>query len=210
MKEEKIKELKEQLNKIASEIASLEKQDYVVGDKVKYKGLEWFVTRIKEDGSIELMLADKMPNELIEKVFDDEEMRDSGNDILFDKESYDWKESYIREQLNNKFLEVLGIDKSDLLEMTINYAEDEFTTDYVRIPTLKDIRKLPKEVIKRGYYYYLMNKGLYRADCDEYLFGNDYLTGAFYFDHSTGGAGTYGGFRVVRPVIALSSVSLLD
>lgn len=187
MKEEKIKELREQLNKIASEISALEKQDYVVGDKVKYKGLEWFVTRIKEDGSIELMVADKMPNELIEEVFDDKEMRDSDNDIMFDKESYDWKESYIREQLNSKFLEVLEIDKSDLLEMTINYAEDEFTTDYVRIPTLKDMRELPVDIVRRDsiWGYYLINKGAYRKEIYDYGYP---LAGVFDFNYTYGHA----------------------
>lgn len=182
-------------------------KEYKIGDKVVYKNLEWFVTKnrkVKRQKYVELMLADKLPKEILEKVFDDSNMRDSDNDIKFDNESYDWKESYIRKQLNSKFLEVLDINKNELLQMTTNYAENEYTKDLVRIPSFHDCKTLPKEVIKRDYWYFLINRGVYRQDCDTqpyYGIG----AGVFAFYLYVGSVSVTHGFCVVLPIITVNS-----
>ena len=172
-----------------------------LGNKVKYKGYEWFVIK-KEDGKVTLMMADRMSDEDIEEVFYEEEMRDSDNDICFDKETNDWKNSYIRKVLNERFINKL--DKKDLNEMTINYAEDEYTTDYVRIPSLKECRELPKEIlINNNSIFWLINRGCCRKDIYNWP-----AAGAFAFSTSFGAANYGSGFRAVLPIICVNKSAL--
>lgn len=180
-------------------------KEYKIGDKVNYKGLEWFVTKlrkVKKENYVELMLADKMYQDIFEKVFDDSSMR-SDDQIKFDSKNYDWKKSYIRNQLNSKFLEVMNIDKNNLLQMTTNYAENEYTKDFVRIPSFNDCENLPKEVIKRDYSYFLINRGVYRRDCDTQPYYEPYGAGVFTFVNDLGRANSGDSFRVVLPVITV-------
>ena len=171
-----------------------------LGNKVKYKGYEWFVIK-KEDGKVTLMMADRMSDEDIEEVFYEEEMRDSDNDICFDKETNDWKNSYIRKVLNERFINKL--DKKDLNEMTINYAEDEYTTDYVRIPSLKECRELPKEILINKDIFWLINRGCYRKDIYDWS-----SAGAFAFIACNGYAYFSIGFRAVLAVICVNKSAL--
>ena len=172
-----------------------------IGDKVNYKNYEWFVTKI-EDEKVTLMMADRMSDEDIEELFYEEEMRDSDNDICFDKETNDWKDSYIRKVLNERFINKL--DKQDLNEMTINYAEDEYTTDYVRIPSLKECRELPKEILTNNKnVFWVINRGCCRKDI--YNYSN---AGAFAFHNSYGYAGNGSGFRAVLAVICVNKSAL--
>lgn len=171
-----------------------------IGDKVKYKNYEWFVTKI-EDEKVTLMMANRMSDEDIEELFYEKGMRDSDNDICFDKETNDWKDSYIRKVLNKRFINKL--DKQDLNEMTINYAEDEYTTDYVRIPSLKECRELEKNIITNVWSFWLINRGCCRKDIYNWS-----STGAFAFHFSYGDAINYGGFRAVLAVICVNKSAL--
>ena len=163
-------------------------------EKINYKGLDWFVTKVYDD-KLTLMLADRLPDEIILKVFDSS-MLDRDLDVKFDDETIDWYDSYVKQKLHNEFLKILNIDRKDLCVMITNYAEEELVTDLVRIPTLKECRELPKNIICRNsiWSFWLMNKGVNKT-----LFN----TGVFAFSRDTGGAsGTYS-FRVVRPVITV-------
>lgn len=171
-----------------------------IGDKVKYKNYEWFVTKI-EDEKVTLMMADRMSDEDIEELFYEKEMRDSVNDICFDKETNDWKDSYIRKVLNERFINKLN--KQDLNKMTINYAEDEYTTDYVRIPSLKECRELPKEIFTNKDIFWLINRGCYRKDIYNWS-----SAGAFAFLSSSGYAYYSNGFRAVLAVICVNKSAL--
>lgn len=211
MKEEIIK-LKEETRKILERIEELEAtKDFKIGDKVTYKGLDWVVIKIKnkKKKQVTLMLVDRLPKDILNKVFDSDCL-DSDYDVLFDRNTYDWKESYLREKLNSKFLEVLGISKSDLIQMTTNYAQDESVIDYVRIPSFKDIETLPREIIKKDSTYYLMNRGVYRADCDDYKAEYSNLRGVFSFTNYTGEATFINSFRLVIPIITLTSETLVS
>lgn len=182
------------------------KPNYELYQKVNFANLEWFVTNIKtkkKESYVTLILADKLPNEIIEKIFPND-MYDSDYDVCFDKESYDWKLSTLRNTLNTKFLEVLGINKNGLVEMTTNYAEDEYVKDFVRIPTLKECRELPRDIVRREntWSYFLMDKnGTWKKSdgtgAGVFEFGNHYCS-----------ASTNGGFRVVRPVITVRADAL--
>ena len=172
-----------------------------IGDKVKYKNYEWFVTKI-EDEKVTLMMANRMSDEDIEELFYEKGMRDSDNNICFDKETNDWKDSYIRKVLNERFINKLN--KQDLNEMTINYAEDEYTTDYVRIPSLKECRELPKEIlINNKDVFWLINRGCLRKDIYNWSYA-----GALAFDSSLGLANAYVGFRAVLAVICVNKSAL--
>lgn len=172
-----------------------------IGDKVNYKNYEWFVTKI-EDEKVTLMMADRMSDEDIEELFYEEEMRDSDNDVKFDKETNDWKDSYIRKVLNKRFINKL--DKQDLNEMTINYAEDEYTTDHVRIPSLKECRELPKEILTNNKaVFWLINRGCLRKDIYNWSYA-----GAFAFNYSSGRAYSSYGFRAVLAVICVNKSAL--
>lgn len=211
MKEEIIK-LKEETKKILERIEELETTDnFKIGDKVTYKGLDWFVIKVKnkKKKQVTLMLVDRLPKDILNKVFDSDCL-DSDYDVLFDRNTYDWKDSYLREKLNSKFLEVLGISKSDLIQMTTNYAQDESVIDYVRIPSFKDLETLPKEIIKKDSTYYLMNRGVYRADCDDYKTEYSNLRGVFIFNRYLGGANAGYSFRLVLPIITLTSETLVS
>lgn len=171
-----------------------------IGDKVKYKNYEWFVTKI-EDEKVTLIMANRMSDEDIEELFYEEEMRDSNNDVKFDKETNDWKDSYIRKVLNKRFINKL--EKQDLNEMTINYAEDEYTTDYVRIPSLKECRELDKNIITNVWSFWLINRGCCRKDIYNWS-----SAGAFAFSASSGAAYGHNGFRAVLAVICVNKSAL--
>ena len=209
-KEEMEKILFTEFEKFKEEtLKKYEEKEYKVGDLIEFRGLGWYVIRTKKrkkEKLLELILMDKMPQNLLEKVFDDENMRNDYR-IKFDNDSYDWKKSYIREKLNTRFIDVLGINRSDLVKMTTNYVEDEYVKDLVRIPSLKDMRELPKEIIKKDYFYYLINKGVYRQDCDTqpyYGIG----AGVFVFTDGLGDTARNGSFRIVLPIITIKENSL--
>ena len=109
---------------LEAKLKKLEKGTYEVGDEVKWCNFDWIVIKtIKDEQEVVLM-----SKEAFEPM------------AYSDKNSNDYKESNIKEYLEENFINKL--DKSKLIEMRTNYDEDKFVTTKVRIPTLRDIEAL--------------------------------------------------------------------
>lgn len=197
-------------------LKKLEKENHEVGDIVTYKGLEWYVIKVEptteltidilganiENGEVlTLMLKNKLNAEQLDKCGF---TRDDYNDIAFnsDKANNDWLDSNVRKCVNafaDKYL-----DKSKLLKMRSNYDEDKYSDDIIRIPKLREIEKLPKDLrkVEADSGYWTMTPSYGTTDTDSYtrvfVVGSN---GALY-----GGNVNYA--RGVRPVIMLASDEL--
>lgn len=121
---------------------------YEVGDEVKWCNFDWIVIKtIKDEQEVVLM-----SKEAFEPM------------AYSDKNSNDYKESNIKEYLEENFINKL--DKSKLIEMRTNYDEDKFVTTKVRIPTLRDIEALSMSVRNCGSYYWTMTGSYAKSeDC---------------------------------------------
>lgn len=114
-----------------------------------------------------------------------------------DDECIWWKNSAIRKYLNNDFIKKLN--KADLLPMTTEVwlnGESSTTVDKVRLLTIEEIFRIPKNVLSKGYWYwslspYCMSTGGY----------------AYVFNVNTSGDLSYNGViytsGAVAPVIKL-------
>lgn len=157
---------------------------YEVGDEVKWCNFDWIVIKtIKDEQEVVLM-----SKEAFEPM------------AYSDKNSNDYKESNIKEYLEENFINKL--DKSKLIEMRTNYDEDKFVTTKVRIPTLRDIEALTMSVRNCGSYYWTMTSSYAKSeDCSNaivfFVRYDGYL--ANYYVNDTIG---------LRPVITLSTEAL--
>ena len=124
-----------------------------IGDIVKYNNYEWYITKINNE-SVTLMMADVLSDDDINELFDDKTYVD-GNDVVYSKNNdNDWANTYIREVLNSKFLDKFS--KEELNVMRTNYSENKFADDYVRIPTVWEIRELDEDIRFKGESYWTM------------------------------------------------------
>lgn len=197
-------------------LKKLEKGNHEVGDIVTYKGLEWYVIKVEptteltidilganiEHGEVlTLMLKNKLNAEQLDKCGF---THDDYNDIVFnsDKTNNDWLDSNVRKCVNafaGKYL-----DKSKLLKMRSNYDEDKYSDDIIRIPKLREIEKLPKDIRKVD-----VNSG-YWAMTPSYGTVDTAASACVLSVYSYGGL-TWGGVNRafgVRPVIMLASDEL--
>ena len=94
-----------------------------IGDDYKFCGLDWIIID-KFDNKLKLMSKDVLSRM-----------------TYSDNNSNDWVESNVRKFLNEDFINKL--DNSKLVLMKTNYDEDKFSEDYIRIPTLREMEKLP-------------------------------------------------------------------
>ena len=194
-KENKIKEVKKEMENLKKDfdknylsleakLKKLEKGTYEVGDEVKWCNFDWIVIKtIKDEQEVVLM-----SKEAFEPM------------AYSDKNSNDYKESNIKEYLEENFINKL--DKSKLIEMRTNYDEDKFVTTKVRIPTLRDIEALTMSVRNCGSYYWTMTGSYAKSeDCSHaYVFSvcSDGRLGNDWVNYTSG----------VRPVITLSTEAL--
>lgn len=160
------------------------KKEYKIGDEVKYCDMDWYV----------IDLDDK--NKLVKLM-----LKEAINPMTYsDDNSNDWIYSNVRKYLNKEFINKLDEDKLQL--MNINYDEGLIAHDYIAIPTLRDIEKLPMNIRNCDKSYWTMTSSYgVSEDCSS----------AFVFNADSGGAldlwlvdNTYG----VRPVITLSADEL--
>lgn len=163
-----------------------------------YKELEWYI--INETAKEKLLfLKEGLPDELIERYFD---KYDTNHRVQFNEDPTKiwWKDSYIRKILNGPFLDYLNINELNVMRTTLELDEITQTTkDYVRLITKKEVRKLPKEVLKRiKGYYWTMNPYNFSPDSNcarVFCVGGSSSIGPFY--------GNVYDSLIVRSVISL-------
>lgn len=202
-------------------VLKLKNETYKVGDEVKYCDLDWIVIKTgiltetsiiqtkmgitvkpHEEQIVTLMLKNKLNKEQLKKCGYNP---DSYNDIAFnsDKSNNDWQESDVRKcaiKFANEYLNVY-----DLKEMITNYDEDKYSKDFIRIPTLREIERLSKNIRKvdADTGYWTMTASYGATDTDYYAFVfRVYSSGDLNYGSNV--SGTYG----VRPVITLSADKL--
>lgn len=176
---------------------------------VNYKNFEWYV--IKEDEKEKLLfMKDGIPADQVKKYFTNEQMVDSDNDVRFNKDYTNpwWRDSYIRQVLNTKFLEDLDLEDLNVMESTVELNGEKVTTkDYIRLITKEEVENLHLEIRKtnRQYGYWTITPSHWNGS-NAYVF-------------VVGGSGNLGRLAytlvdisfVVRPVISLKSdIQLTD
>lgn len=194
-KENKIKEVKKEMENLKKDfdknylsleakLKKLEKGTYEVGDEVKWCNFDWIVIKTIENGQKVVLMS----KEAFEPM------------AYSDKNSNDYKESNIKEYLEENFINKL--DKSKLIEMRTNYDEDKFVTTNVRIPTLRDIEALPMSVRNCGSYYWTMTGSYAKSeDCSDAIV---FFVDTIGFLNSNWVGNAIG----LRPVITLSTETL--
>lgn len=176
---------------------------------VNYKNFEWYA--IKEDEKEKLLfMKDGIPADQVKKYFTNEQMVDSDNDVRFNKDYTNpwWRDSYIRQVLNTKFLEDLDLEDLNVMESTVELNGEKVTTkDYIRLITKEEVENLHLEIRKtnRQYGYWTITPSHWNGS-NAYVF-------------VVGGSGNLGRLAytlvdisfVVRPVISLKSdIQLTD
>lgn len=183
--EKNIKEMKEEIAKQEKLIAKLKNNEYEIGDIVIFGGFEWYVIDVVCD-----LLTLMVKNTVINMAYSDEK-------------SNDYHDSNVKKYLEENFINAFcKNDLINLMEMVTNYDEGKVETTLVRIPTLREIERLPKDVRKCGDDYLTMTAsfGSYDNDIYTYVFGvnssGDPCTNSV--EHKNG----------VRPVIKIRKDSL--
>ncbi len=212
-KEKQINEIKNNIEKMEKDlaeqkklVAKLEKGDYEVGDEVSYKGFDWYVINI-----IETTFDRKFAVLMLKNKLNDSQLKalgfsyDSDNDIVYnsDKTNNDWQDSNVRKcviAFANKYLDIDVLEKT-----TINYDENKVSEDYIRIPTLREVEVLPKEIrkVNASSGYWTMTASYGATDQDSYarVFYVNGTFGYLGFDWVNDANG-------VRPVITLLTEEL--
>ena len=157
-----------------------------VGSIINYNGFEWYIIEEKDDSFV-LFMKERMSEDLIKELFTDTRMIDGDYDVQFsrDEKNNDWKDSYIRQVLNTKFLEKFIID--DLVLMKTKYDSDKESNDYIRLITIDEFEKLELSVRKVNdkFGYWIMSpRNFYAAATSAFVFfatsagyaNNDWVT----------------------------------
>lgn len=186
-----LEDFKREINKRDNKIKDLElklenknTKEYEIGNEVKWCNLDWYVIGLDDKNKlVKLMLKNVI-----------KEIKYSDNN------SNDWNYSNARAYLNNEFINKLDEDKLQL--MNINYDERSIAHDYVAIPTLREIERLPMSIRNCGKSYWTMTASYgVSEDCSSahvfYVNSNGYLSDDHV--HYTHG---------LRPVITLRTETL--
>ena len=177
-----------------------EPKEYKLYDLVKYNGYKWIVIKVKNN-KLTLMMKDCLSKDKMKKIFktkyltDDYDIKHSSDDIC-----NDWNKTEIKRGLNDEFLK--EFDKEDLIEMKTNYDEDKYSFDYIRIPTVREIRILDLYKIKPDKDCWLMSPSYFYATLDFAIEWHFSSTGILHY-----GWFVANGFGA-RPVITLKSDNL--
>lgn len=155
---------------------TLKSEELKLYDLVSWCNHEWYVIKI-ENEAVTLMSKDVI-----------------GTCDYSSENSNDFARSNCIKILND-FLNKLNLD--NLILMKTNYDEDKFTNTLIRIPTLREIEKMPINIRKCGESYWTMTASYGASeDCDD----------AYVF--AVNSSGNFGYVRVsstggVRPVIKI-------
>lgn len=174
-----------------------EPKTYKIYDLVKYNGYEWIVINVKND-KLTLMMKYCLPKEKMKEIFNNDYL-DKAGDIKYslDKTCNDWNKTEIKRGLNNEFLK--EFDKSELVKMKTNYDEDKYSSDYIRIPKVKEIERLNSDKIAPDKSCWLMSPSYFDA-----AWGGAYE----WFQNSAGTLTAWWGVTSslgARPVITIKS-----
>lgn len=177
-------------------VGSIKKEDFEVGDLINYNGYEWYIIKLEKNYST-LMMKDCLSEDKIKELFDDNYLDDE-YDVKFnlDVSNNDWQDSIIKKVLNHKFFDEFNIDELSL--MNSNYDENKYSTDLIRIPTIREIERLSDNIKFSNKNYWTMSPS---------IFSSFYAVALVWLVYSTGNFGTYwssSGFGV-RPVIKVKN-----
>ena len=133
----------------------VEDENFKLYDLVKYNGCEWYIIKIDND-NVTLLMKNKLDNDTMKSLFDEKYLDDS-YDVKFNSDAInnDWADSIIRQALNEKFID--KFNKNELNIMKTNYDEDKCSNDYIRLLTIREAEKLPKEIRKINEYYWTLS-----------------------------------------------------
>lgn len=177
-------------------VDSIKKEDFKVGDLINYNGYEWYIIKVEKNYST-LMMKDCLLEDKIKELFDDNYLDDE-YDVKFnlDVSNNDWQDSIIKKILNYKFFDEFNIDELSL--MNSNYDENKYSTDLIRIPTIREIEKLSDNIKFSNKNYWTMSPSLFSSATASALVWIVHSTGLFGSNRSSFGRG-------VRPVIKVKN-----
>lgn len=199
----KINEIEQELQEQKELLANLKKEkDYQVGDVIKYNNLDWFVIEIKKESLI-LITKEILFKELIQELFTDKRMVVNDFVVRFSRDgsNNDWRDSYIRQVLNTKFLERFNID--DLVLMKTKYDKDKVSQDYIRLPLKEEMESKTLNIrkISDPFGYWTMSPRHFRASrtsANEFFLNSAGIVSSYWVAHGNG----------VRAVIELRTKTL--
>ena len=142
-------------------VDSIKKEDFEVGDLINYNGYEWYIIKLEKNYST-LMMKDCLSEDKIKELFDDNYLDDE-YDVKFnlDVSNNDWQDSIIKKVLNYKFFDEFNIDEVSL--MNTNYDENKYSTDLIRIPTIREIERLSDNIKFSNKNYWTMSPSHYNS-----------------------------------------------
>ena len=175
---------------------SIKKEDFEIGDLINYNGYEWYIIKVEKNYST-LMMKDCLLEDKIKELFDDNYLDDE-YDVKFnlDVSNNDWQDSIIKKVLNYKFFDEFNIDELSL--MNTNYDENKYSTDLIRIPTIREIERLSDNIKFSNKNYWTMSPSFFNSSYASAYVWDVRSTGYFVTFWSSAGFG-------VRPVIKLKN-----
>lgn len=142
-------------------VDSIKKENFEVGDLINYNGYEWYIIKLEKNYST-LMMKDCLLEDKIKELFDDNYLDDE-YDVKFnlDVSNNDWQDSIIKKVLNCKFFDEFNIDELSL--MNTNYDKNKYSTDLIRIPTLREIERLSDNIKFSNKNYWTMSPSFFSS-----------------------------------------------
>lgn len=177
-------------------VDSIKKEDFKIGDLINYNGYEWYIIKLEKNYST-LMMKDCLSEDKIKELFDDKYLDDE-YDVKFnlDVSNNDWQDSIIKKVLNYKFFDEFNIDELSL--MNTNYDENKYSTDLIRIPTIREIERLSDNIKFSNKNYWTMSPSYFYSSLAGAIVWRVYSSGRFGAYWTSYGCG-------VRPVIKVKN-----